>query len=286
MINELTQCAIDPKSKCEVKRFESLQEFIDWTPADYLNKRNNEDYAEWIGRPLGDADNARRLANEVWDEGLELFDNAKSKLSDITLPAPRTRRRRARFDEFSGDEVCLDRLRAGSPFWRTTKREFSNGPTTLTIAVHTTAAAVRSSSELNWRGVAAVVLCELLESAGYRVRIVSYDYGRESYDDGASALNMLTLKDFNEPLDTAGLVAALSGWFFRSFGIGAIHRSARGIKPGSGYGFANELTHAQFETITGDKPSAMIQDVWDQASAIDLIEKTMAQLETGAGVAG
>jgi hypothetical protein len=285
MIHETKQCVVNSKSQCEVKRFASLEEFIAWSPDDYLDDKNTSDYAKWIGRKLGDAQNARRLANEVWDEGLQLFDDAKSKVSSHSLPAPKTRRRRARFDEFGGDEVCIDRLRAGAPFWRTTSREFSSGPTTLTLAVHTTAAAVRSAESLNWRGVAAVVLCELLESAGYRVRIISYDYGCESYDDGSSAMNMLTLKEFNEPLDTAGLVAALSGWFFRSFGIGAIHRSARGVNHASGYGYANELTPAQFETITGDKPSAMVQNVWDESSAIDLIEQTMAQLESGALVA-
>jgi hypothetical protein len=281
MIHETKQCVVNSKSQCEVKRFESLDEFIAWSPDDYLDDKDTNDYAKWIGRKLGDARNARRLANEVWDEGLQLFDGAKSKVSAHSLPAPKTRRRRARFDEFGGDEVCIDRLRAGAPFWRTTSREFSSGPTALTLAVHTTAAAVRSAESLNWRGVAAVVLCELLESAGYRVRIVSYDYGCESYDDGASAMNMLTLKEFNEPLDTAGLVAALSGWFFRSFGIGAIHRSARGVSHASGYGYANELKPAQFETMTGDKPSAMIQNVWDESGAIDLIEQTMAQLESG-----
>lgn len=286
MIYETINCAIDENRKCEFKAFKSIQEFIDYSTDEHINSRNNDYYNDWVGRKMGNANHARKLANEVWEEGLRLFDDAKSKLSSRMLPTPKTRRRRARFDEFNGDEVCVDRLRAGAPFWRTTSRDMTSGPTTLTIAVHTTAPAVLSSEDLNWRGVVSAVLCELLETAGYRVKIVLYDYGRQVYKDDFSALTTLTVKEFDEPLDSAGLIAATSGWMFRVWGLGAVKRSARGIGHNEGCGFCCELSSDQFYKITGDKPHAMIQGVFDCASAIELIESTMAKLESGALVAG
>jgi hypothetical protein len=282
MRQELTQCILNPKTKCEGKHFDSIDEFTAYSTDEFLVKECGKRFAEWMGRDLGaSANEARTIANEVWQEGLDLFDSAKGRLSARSLPTPRTRRRRARFDEFSGDEVCPDRLRCGAPFWRTTSREHVNGPTTITIVVHTSAPSFRSSSEIGWRGVASVVLCELLESAGYRVEIISYDCGTEAYTDGTTAFNTICLKRCDEPLDVASLVAAMSGWLFRSFGLGALERSWRGAESVYGFGKVTELNAAQFQTLSGIAPGVMIQGVWDEFAAVELIESTMAKLESG-----
>lgn len=283
MFHETKTCDFGNKRVFEVKQFESIGEIIDYTESSIIDQMaGDEFYIEWLGRDMGNSANARKLANEVWHDGLRLFDSAKDKISSHSLPAPKTRRRRARFDEFGGDEVCVDRLRSGAPFWRTTKREQSDGTSSLTIVVNIGAPASRHSDEIIWRGVAAVCLCELLEAAGYRVEIISYDASIDCYkEDNSSHLATVQLKSCDEPLDTVGLIAATSGWFYRVFGIGAIRRSCLGKTPESGCGLSQTLSSEQFESMTGRKPTVMIGNVWSEADAVELIEDTLKTIADG-----
>ena len=75
------------------------------------------------------------------------------------------------FSEDNGDELDYDRLRDGRDFWRTSRRENTHGPSTITIVVNVGAGCRVKHEDILWRGAAAIALATRLEEAGYRVEI-------------------------------------------------------------------------------------------------------------------
>jgi hypothetical protein len=269
---------------CECKRFDSLHEFFEAAPADRLERFIGDvsrDVVDWVGRQIADRDELNRFSTAVWSEGMDMLDAARSRVDAANVPAPRNRRRRARFDEFDGDDICLDRLRDGAPFWRTTQRETTTGPTSITIAIEQGGPAYRSADELIWRGIAAIVLTELLEAAGYRVCLVTYNAGTEVYTDDSDAFYSVELKRETDPLDVVTFVNALSGWAFRTVGIGVLGQSQSGRKVSSGCGVRRQIDAEQFATLHGSAADVLINNVWDEFAAVDLIEKTLERIQSG-----
>lgn len=269
---------------CECKRFDDLTELFAACPDARLESTTGDISGErikWVGRKIADRDELLRFASQVWHDGMDMLDAAKSRVSAATMPEPKTRRRRARFDEFDGDDICLDRLRDGAPFWRTTSREFSNGASVITLAVGIGASGAVSADAIIWRGIAAIVLTELLEAAGYRVAIVGFDASIDAFEDGSDTFVSVDMKDASDPLDVVTLVNSLSSWAFRTVGLGALGLSFEGREHSPGYGRSCGIKLDRFATLYGQNADVMIDHVWDEFAAVELIESTLAKLDNG-----
>jgi hypothetical protein len=96
----------------------------------------------------------------------------ESLLSEVTAPAPKSRRRKAyRTDQ--GDDLDMQRVWQGDleHSWTRFRREASVGPSRVLIIVDVAASSCTSAKSMALRGVAALVLASCLQEAGYTVAI-------------------------------------------------------------------------------------------------------------------
>src|SRR5262249_9571944 len=110
--------------------FESLQEQIEAADrAWHAGRHHRADHVirsrpEFYGRPFSGWRDVVREAGEHGEEGLDLMQEMLHELRHCTGSVrPRSRVRRARWNADDGDEVDIDRLRAGQEPWRQMVRE-------------------------------------------------------------------------------------------------------------------------------------------------------------------
>ena len=90
--------------------------------------------AQFVGRQFNKSmDEAAKAATEIWPDGLNAYGNMIDRLRETEMPRPKSLRRVPRWSEDDGDEIDLDRLRAGQAFWRDTHRQNRPGPMTVTL---------------------------------------------------------------------------------------------------------------------------------------------------------
>jgi hypothetical protein len=168
------------------------------------------DNEKFAGRQFGTLDEAFAALQTAWTEGIEVVERMGRELDAADLPKPVSRRRKPRFSEDDGDELDYDRLRTGRAFWRTTRRENTRGPATITVVVDVCANARVKHHDILWRGAAAVALTKRLEEAGYRVELWAAALSVENYYS-TSGFAAVCLKRPSEPLDESSLINAVSG---------------------------------------------------------------------------
>ena len=175
-----------------------------------------QESAGWIGRYYGSWSEVVADANGAWPYGQKLVAEMIEQLAHVKLPQPVSLKRRPRWSEDGGDEICMDRVRSGQgDCWRTMSRQSTQATKTIAIVVNDVASGSKESSDILWRGAAGVVLANILENAGYRVEFWACDYGCETYEDGQGNFQAVCLKRAEQPLDAATIINAVSGWFFR-----------------------------------------------------------------------
>lgn len=172
---------------------------------------------EWLGLKPGQGYSVQAVAkivNEGWQDGA---DRLKAAVKALSPPVPVNIRRRPAWGE-QGDEVCMDRVRAGrlDQAWRFTPRTaVGSGKRNVTVVVDSIAAAVIGADTMFWRGAAAVSLAETLTDAGYNVQMVSAFRG-QCQD---TVVCRVVVKPYTAPFDllTAAACLAMPG-FFRCLG--------------------------------------------------------------------
>ena len=131
-------------------------------------------------------------------------------------------------------------------------------------------------------------MTKILEAAGYRVELWACAYTerlwasggsngrRSSYDtDGGS---FALLKATSDPLDEATLIAAVSGWcyrtvWFRSWVMGEMDTHI-------GLGHAIKPRAEDVDQVSRDENRILIAGAWSYRVAVDLIRNTLAKLAT------
>ena len=261
----------------EINVYDSLTEFLDLIPdnqiKEFIESRGLS--TSFVGRDM--STNAKRKAIEAYEHGLRVLDESRDEVRGIELPRPKTRSRRARFDEFNGDEICLDRLRSGAPYWRTTRRESTTGAQNLTIAIDIAANGAATSRSIAWRGVAGILIAELLESSGIRVELWAFERSARAYTNGNDFTNLIKLKSADCPLDLVSLVNATSGWFFRSFGFYSLALSAAGSTPSPGLGCVKQSSATDLTNETGIGFDAIVTNCNTREACIEIVESIISK---------
>ncbi len=173
----------------------------------------------WYGG-LRSVEAARKLMENGWSDGVERL---QSLCSDLNPPQAKTRKRRPEWRD-DGDELSVDRAMSGAwdQAWRTSRRVWSAGPTTIDLYTIYGGSAGMTAEQIFWNGAACVVLADRLESAGYRVRIVaSFLHG-----NGDTVVRSdVVIKEADEPLRIDGVAAILCHagvyrtFLFRTWGV-------------------------------------------------------------------
>jgi hypothetical protein len=232
--------------------------------------------ASYVGRQFNSWQEVKRAAESAWPEGLALLQKLKDELADVRLPQPQNLRRQARYSEDTGDEICLDRLRRQLPYWRTTHRDHRPGPLSATILTDLATVWSQSSESILWRGAATICLTNILEQAGYRVEIWTYDCTR-TYDGDSRDLCIATcLKRGSDPLDESSLVNSVSGWSFRTITFGS-HWHCH--EPKKNVGRIADITPFLVKQITPDENVLNCHDIWEMKSAVKWVREMLSNFD-------
>lgn len=241
---------------------------------------------KWLGRDLKTWAQVEAASRSAWDEGLAVIDRMLADLADAEMPRPKSRRRRTRFSQDNGDELDYDRLRDGRDYWRTSRRENTHGPSTITIVANVGANANVNHEDILWRGAAAIALATRLEEAGYRVEIwagwrsahlrSTKRNPKRKRDYDVTGVAAICLKRPDDPVDPSTLVAAVSGWFFRTVFFKATSVGEKVVKQGLGY--ARELTPTDLDEITPDQNRVCINKAFTYEEAIGEVRNVLRQI--------
>lgn len=230
-----------------------------------------------VGRHFKIFDDVATASNKVWKKGMARYDAMMAELQSEHIKPPVSIRRTARWSEDEGDDLSIDRLRSGAPFWRTTKREHRPGPVNVTIVTDVNASCGILTAHILWRGAAAICLTNLLESAGYRVELWvadrSADVFVESFD---YCLITCLLKACNAPVDPSSLINAVSGWFFRSAFFASL--GLFGMNVQNNLGSTRPLAPA-VKNITPDSKVIIVENVWEKSAAVEFVKKVISHFE-------
>lgn len=266
-------------SKMHVKTWESVDAMLaDCNKAAASGRVHTFSDESFVGRKFDGWKDVAAVANQEWPEGLEIIQEMlhemKKRLRD--LPAPKDRRRKKRWAD-DGDEVCNDRLRSGQEFWSRTERQEVNAPQHVTVFANVGALGEVPWMDLIWRGAAALILCDLLEAAGYRVEFWAVRWSRHLYEDGDPSIGAVCLKGSGGVADTSTVVNALAGWFYRTVFFQSSYSLGAPINRGMG---ATQLLTTENEFVkqqAGSSKAVVIDGVWNMSAAIDLLDRTLSQ---------
>jgi hypothetical protein len=261
--------------------YESIQEMVEACDAAYKTGRTHGgfDRQRFVGRAFAGWDDVVVKVGEYWPEGLDLVQEMLFELRNVTGQArPKSRVRRGRWSADDGDEIDVDRLRAGQDCWRQTVREEHDAPQTLCLVFSFTTPARRKSEEVLWRGAVAIILSDLLEACGYRVELWAVNYCTSGYRDGSSAFQAVRLKASESPVDIASLVNGIAGWFYRTVVFQSYH--VEKPKPTNGLGHCMSITEdlPLVRELAGNARVLTIDGVWDRYAAEAKVKEVMSSL--------
>jgi hypothetical protein len=220
---------------------------------------------------------AEARARAPWPAGMDVVENFARRLRDVELPQLKERRRRLRFGEDHGDEVDLDRLRAGQPYWRLSVREDYSGPTEVTVVADLTAPRAVGADDVLWRGAAAVALTKILEEKGYAVELWAVEGAAHHYPECMKDTTVaVRLKRPGDVLDVSTLTNVVSGWYYRTLffallrGIG----EDQGLSP-DWFNLSRTPDAADLDAISHDRNRVYVSGVFSFDSTVRVITKAL-----------
>jgi len=181
-------------------------------------KNHDREYSDsprnrWYGCTPAAAEERLRSG---WQDGASRI----NQLELTDLPTPRViKRTRSWTDE--GDELSIDRLYRGEvdSMWQKMMPRTRTGVLRVTLFAEMSINSNTEQSALFWRGATALRLADLLQSAGYAVRIVVAGSVNDLANKSGHQLNWVghwTAKHHSEPLDMDNLaVTVASAAFYR-----------------------------------------------------------------------
>lgn len=215
---------VDKDNRSQVMIFDSVQDCLQSTEKN-LNDRNAPPLFQdrWLGKDLECWEDAKAACFQPWAEGIETVENVMQKIMNSGLPTPKSRRRRPRWTEDTGHEVCPDRWMTGQPdYWRDSRREVKSGPSTVCLLTNLDAISSDSPQAVMWRGAGAVAIADILENAGYNVDMHIWCRGNSVYQNRYSGqFTSINIKEPGEPVDVGGLITILTSWFTRAVVFGS-----------------------------------------------------------------
>lgn len=172
-----------------------------------VNRRVDE---RWVGLSLEEI----KMNKYAYTKGLDT-------LKKLDIPIELGGSRKAyRYDEFDGDEMNMERLYEGqaSMLQRIKKIGKGNGRF-VEIHVNISENWNVSATQMMCKAYTAIQLVDLLEDSGYRIKVVSREDSRNPgrYKDKVidTMSTQVTVKDFQDPLNTPLLLTAISPWMLR-----------------------------------------------------------------------
>jgi hypothetical protein len=225
--------------------------------------------ARWVGREIDGWKDAMRKAKELWADGVEIIKRLAEEAKANVTSKPVSRKRRTAWSEDGGDEIDMDRLRAGQAAWLECRRQSVSAPQVVSLVIDVTASARVRPEYIMWRGAAALVIADLLESAGFNVEIVAAFRSYKAFRNGNNYFLAYRLKRPDQPLDLATLVNAVSGWFFRTVVFQTMY--AERSLPRNNLGQPMRISAEAASEAGCSEAPIIIDNVWTQDDAAQLV---------------
>lgn len=153
---------------------------------------------EWYGG-ISTRKQATNLLEKGWSEGVERLREVAAEISDA--PTPKIRRRVRRWAD-DGEELSIDRALAGQwdHAYSMSTRQTSEGPQIIDLVGLFGGAGLMTAEEMFWQGAVLAILSDILESAGYRVRLIGEDPFATDAFPPAIGSNRVVIKEDHEPV--------------------------------------------------------------------------------------
>lgn len=259
-------------------RYSSLRDFLAAASLPPRNPKNIEftdkvDVEGWSADWTGGARNTNAAVAAMsgqYASGAAIIKRIETAAAKIKLPPKMDlRRRRVRADQ--GDELDITAVYRGrlDIAWERTQRRAVTASPMVSIVVNTICKAGADASVISFRGAVGIVLAQLLERFGYRVRIVFAMGGRIIGADEHFSVRA-TLKDYGKPVNHEAIACATHPALFRVMGHRWMwaHANKRAEYGGASVGEALQEPNEIY--ISGE--------VKDERSAIAAIHKVIADL--------
>ena len=258
--------------------YDDVQDMIEYAKDNPWKNRLLTD-PKFMGRKFSDWADVMKCVHDPHPEIAKQVQDLIDNLDDIELPEPQDIKKRVVFDENDGDEIDLDRLNGGQPYWRTLKKKPAYGSQFKRIIINMSARATIKGDALHWRGAVGIALAKIIEEAGYQVEIWAAGVTRGTYVDDSSHRSMLNLKTVNDLIDIEAIGTSISGWFYRSIWQGS--KITKGRKVCSGGGTPISLPYGEWMEVFGHEynkdDNIMISDCFSSHSAQWLLKSTLGK---------
>jgi hypothetical protein len=206
----------------------------------------------WAGFQGEVSDMRAAVRSEIaqgWPEGARIIEAAREGLS-VALRSAKSLRPKIAGGYSSGFDPFVPGLLQGRPDnWRQWEpRKRLTGSKGVTIIADTSAAAYYASDSLVWSGAVALILADMLTTAGYTVEIkacstVGTDTGNKR------VCSMATVKRAEDPLNIDGLASVLVSPRFYRVGMLPLCWTFEGIRCSLGGGHVDSIRKGEIEEI-------------------------------------
>ena len=215
------QYELDKENATHCMMFDSVYDILSSTERKFDNGVRNYSPSygdsEWIGRELSSWDDVKDACFNPSPEALEAGSKLVQKILDNELPQPKSKRRKAYWNDSGGSEIGVGRYMDGEPFWRSSRREMKTGTSTVSVITNLDGISSESSESMMWRGAGAVAIADVLENAGYNVDLHVWCRGSSVYDETPMGqFTSINIKSSGDVLDVGAIMSVLTGWFLRS----------------------------------------------------------------------
>lgn len=256
-----------------------------WNRGEKINWLGGRDREDFVGRKFNSFEEVKTAYHQPWEDGLAIIQGMIYEIDReaYNLPQPKTRRRRAKFDEYDGDDVDYDRLREGQPFWRKCVKQSLTGPQFVTLISATAASGGTSHEDILWRGAVGICLTDLLEKAGYRVRYLIAQSSTNVFPSRKYERFLLSavVKEEQDTMDISNLTNSISGWFYRTI-VGFQSKFIRGIAVDTcGYGEPYQISERdeEIQKLVGDGSLPIVIDgVWSKEQALAKVRSVIQKV--------
>lgn len=213
--------------------YPTIADFIEAVDLPPLNPANKWHYDAFMGSAYSEGgrfygadchtgEAVKKTMLDGWSQGRERLSELSTKLDTADLRPVDKRRRLTRGP--SGDSLDIHAVYSGrlDVAWRSARRTSLTGPQKIELCANMLCSGAEHADVLFWRGAAAVVLADLLERAGYMVRLAvvfgGNAYGERTPGQKTKTSCRVIVKDHGAPLDITSTSAVLLPGFFRALG--------------------------------------------------------------------
>lgn len=257
--------------------FDSVHEMTKYSDSKHFK---NEGGSGFIGMELEEWEKVVTQAESFWGDGLMVLEEFVTRLEKVEIPVIKQRGRRTHWDASEGDEFDWERARMGEAAWRQSKREETTGETEITVIIDTTTPYHMDSSDILWRGAAAIALVKILEGKGYKVEIGVVNGSYLFADQKYPVVTACRLKAPSDPLDVSSLINAVAGWFYRTATFTLLRTLCERNKERIAYGLGGcyTCTQVDIDQLTPDDTRIYSSGVFSFSGACDLMQTELTKI--------